>query len=68
MINIKRYNGIFKLDRPYDFVLDGGKDKETKKDTFDRSEFYLEYFRNLSPSNFSVKKEGSKIIIEVPER
>ena len=60
-----------KLNRSYDFVLDGSENNShrTKKNNeFDRSEFYLEYYKNLTPSDFNILKDGNKIIIEVPDR
>lgn len=33
----------------------------------DRREFYVEYFRNLAPSNFDVEREGDQIIITVKD-
>lgn len=31
-----------------------------------RAEFYLEYFKNLSPQEFKLSLEGDSIIIKVP--
>lgn len=33
---------------------------------FDRNNFYLEYYRNLSPSDFNLNLYGNKIVIDVP--
>jgi hypothetical protein len=33
----------------------------------DRREFYVEYFRRLSPENFNVEREGDQIIITVKD-
>lgn len=71
MDNLKYYReGITKLNRSYDFVLDGEEDTTTEgpKDSFDRTEFYLEYYKNLTPSDFSIEKIGNKITIEIPNR
>jgi hypothetical protein len=35
---------------------------------FDRAEFYLDYYRNLSPSEFKVDRYGDSIVISVPPR
>lgn len=32
---------------------------------FDRAEFYLEYYKNLSPSDFDVQRYGDSIVIEI---
>jgi hypothetical protein len=37
--------------------------KEKKENDFDRVEYYLEYYKNLTPSDFSVLRENDKIII-----
>jgi hypothetical protein len=37
--------------------------KEKKENDFDRVEYYLEYYKNLTPSDFSVLREDDKIII-----
>ena len=34
--------------------------------TFDRSQYYLEYYKKLSPSDFSLDLSDNKVIIEVP--
>lgn len=34
---------------------------------FDRLSYYLEYYKNLTPSEFKVKKKGNEIIITLPE-
>ena len=41
-------------------------DKIEGKD-FDRLSYYLEYYKNLTPSDFKVKKKGNEIIITLPE-
>lgn len=41
-------------------------DKTEGKD-FDRLSYYLEYYKNLTPSDFKVKKKGNEIIITLPE-
>ena len=35
-------------------------------DEFDRTAFYLDYYTNLSPSNFRLTRSGDSIIIQVP--
>ena len=37
------------------------KEELSKNETLD---FYLEYYKNLTPSNYKVKKKDGKIIIE----
>ena len=37
------------------------KEELTKKEKLD---FYLEYYKNLTPSDYKVKKKDGKIIIE----
>jgi hypothetical protein len=37
--------------------------KEELNNDFDRVEYYLEYYKNLTPSDFSVLREDDKIII-----
>lgn len=32
---------------------------------FNRTEFYLDYYKNLSPQNFQIEMEGDKISITV---
>jgi hypothetical protein len=39
------------------------KNKDDKKQ---KSDMYLDYYKNLSPKNFKVKKEKNKIVIELP--
>lgn len=39
------------------------KKENDKNQDFDRVEYYLEYYKNLTPSDFSVLREGDKIII-----
>jgi hypothetical protein len=34
---------------------------------FDRTEFYLKYYQNLSPSNFIVERRGNSIVINPPQ-
>ncbi len=35
---------------------------------FDRTDYYLDYYRNLSPEGFGVDRFGESIIIRVPDR
>lgn len=37
--------------------------ESSKKD--ERIDFYLEYFKNLTPDGFNIKKEADKIVIEL---
>ena len=48
-------------------ILQGYKtvNKSTNDKGFDRVAFYEEYYRNLSPTQFSVKRDSNKIIIEI---
>lgn len=42
---------------------------ETKKsESFDRLSFYTEYFKNLSPKGFVVKKSNDEIIIKIKKK
>ena len=34
---------------------------------FDRTDYYLDYYRNLSPTGFGVDRFGDSIIIRVPD-
>jgi uncharacterized protein YozE (UPF0346 family) len=43
------------------------KKKSKKKDDFDRISFYLEYYKNLTPSDFKVSKKDDEIIIKIPK-
>lgn len=36
-----------------------------KKKEFDRFEYYYQYFKNLMPKGFTIKKEKDKIIIKL---
>lgn len=45
------------------------KSKKTeKKDNFDRVSYYLDYYKNLTPSNFDICKKGDEIIITIPNK
>ena len=35
-------------------------------DEFDRTAFYLDYYTNLTPSDFKLTRSGDSIIIQVP--
>ena len=37
--------------------------KSIKENGFDRVEYYLDYYKNLTPSDFTVLREDDKIII-----
>ena len=43
------------------------KDFETRDKEFNRTEFYLDYYKNLSPQNFQIEIDGDKILITVPK-
>ena len=46
--------------------VDGAKNlKSGINESFDRIDFYKDYFKNLAPNNFSVEKSGDKIVIEM---
>ena len=47
-------------------ILQGYKIIKQKRE-FDRVAFYEEYYKNLSPSSFSVSRESNKIIIVINE-
>ncbi len=34
---------------------------------FDRTDYYLDYYRNLSPTGFGVDRFGDSIVIRVPD-
>jgi len=42
--------------------------KEAKDFTLDRTEFYQQYYKNLSPSDFEVRKEADTIVIKIPKK
>lgn len=44
------------------------KKENVKNQDFDRVEYYLEYYKNLTPSDFSVLRENDKIIISNIEK
>lgn len=35
-------------------------------EAFDRTAFYLEYYRNLAPSDFGVSRVDNTIVIQIP--
>ena len=37
-------------------------------DEFDRTAFYLDYYTNLTPSDFKLTRSGDSIIIQVPSQ
>lgn len=41
------------------------KVNEGISENYDRGEFYLEYYKNLSPSDFSVQRYGDSILIQI---
>jgi hypothetical protein len=65
---IRKFKDFLKEDQFS--VLDDpfiGTGEEVKKD-FDRTEFYYEYYRNLTPPDFDIQREGDVIIIRVNRR
>ena len=75
MDNLKEYIGESKIERSYNFVLDlethiiqGNEEEQKADEQFDSVEFYHEYYKNLTPSDFHIKKEGNQIIIQIPSR
>lgn len=42
--------------------------KEDEKPDFDRISFYLDYYKNLTPSDFDICKKGDEIIIKIPKK
>lgn len=45
------------------------KSKKTeKREDFDRVSYYLDYYKNLTPSNFDICKKGDDIIITIPKK
>jgi hypothetical protein len=43
------------------------KDFDGEKKEFDRTKFYLEYYKNLSPENFQIEIQEDKICITLPK-
>jgi len=39
-----------------------------KTESFDRLSYYVEYFKNLSPKGFIVKKSDDEIIIKIKKK
>lgn len=39
-----------------------------KTESFDRLAYYVEYFKNLSPKGFIVKKSDDEIIIKIKKK
>jgi hypothetical protein len=62
---IRRFKDFLKGDQFSEvddpFIGTGG---EVKKD-FDRTEFYYEYYKNLTPPDFDIQREGDVILIRV---
>ena len=42
--------------------------KEEKTEEFDRLSYYLQYYSNLTPSDFDICKKGDEIIITIPHK
>lgn len=62
---IRRFKDFLKEDQ-FSEVDDPfiGTGEEVKKD-FDRAEFYYEYYKNLTPPDFDIQREGDVILIRV---
>lgn len=43
------------------------KKSKKKKDKFDRTSFYFDYYKNLTPTGFDICKKGDDIIITIPK-
>jgi len=41
-------------------------EQESAPAQFDRGEFYLDYYTNLSPNDFKLSRFGNSIMIEIP--
>ena len=46
-------------------MLSGYEPVEDSKTNFDRTAHYEEYYRNLTPSEFSVIRKGDYIVIKI---
>jgi len=46
-------------------ISEGKKDNEVVK--FDKTSYYLDYYKNLTPSDFDICKKGSDITITIPK-
>lgn len=40
---------------------------ESSGDNFDRADFYLEYYKNLSPTGFELNRVDNSIVISIPQ-
>jgi hypothetical protein len=62
---IKRFKDFLK-ESQFSILNDPliGTEKGTKKD-FNRTEFYYEYYKNLTPPDFDIRMKGETIIILV---
>lgn len=40
---------------------------ESSDDNFDRTDFYLNYYKNLSPDGFDVSRSDDSIVISIPQ-
>jgi len=43
------------------------KVNESSSDNFDRVDFYLEYYKNLSPEGFEVSRSDDSVVIVIPQ-
>jgi hypothetical protein len=43
------------------------KDFDTSEKEFDRTKFYLEYYKNVSPGDFQIEIQEDKICITLPK-
>ncbi len=44
-------------------LLQEAKKKDSKE--FDRVKFYLEYFKNIAPTEFEIKQKNDTIVIKI---
>lgn len=52
------------LQRYLNYHCNPKEDISEELDSFDRIDFYLKYYTNVSPSTFSIEKQDGKIVIE----
>ena len=57
---------INELDEVIKSPINESEEKEEELD-YDRVKYYLEYYSNLTPSDFDICKKGNEIIITIPE-
>jgi hypothetical protein len=64
----KKFHKLFNESKVMSFDEFIQKGVSVKEEEFDRTGFYYEYYRNLTPENFDVQVEGNMIKIQVPPR